>query len=163
MVSFAGFHIDGCYISGVNKQSEGRSRTTKLVDVGWVSIPSFSENNHHGILRVFESAAIPFHLQRIFSVAADAGGLRGEHAHRVCSQLLTCVTGEIEVTCDDGRDKIIHLLTSSSDALLIPPGIWAVQNYLIDQSTLIVFCDQSFSESEYIRTYGDFLNWKCVS
>ena len=53
------------------------SRTTKIVDVGWVSIPSFSENNHHGILRVFESAAIPFHLQRIFQLQPMPEGFVG--------------------------------------------------------------------------------------
>lgn len=136
------------------------AKHSSVQDVVWIKIPSFNEQNHHGVLRIFESSAISIGFTRIFSVAADAGGERGEHAHRECSQLLTCVTGEIEVSCDDGREKTVHTLTSSSEALLIPPGIWATQNYIIDQSTLLVICDKAFSETEYVRNYGDFLNWK---
>ena len=62
--------------------------------------------------------------------------------------------------CDDGNKQIEFLLKSDSEAILVPHGIWAEQNYLKDNSVIIVFCDQSYDEQDYIRDYDEYLEWK---
>jgi len=62
--------------------------------------------------------------------------------------------------CNDGENQDERLLSPESDAVLVPPGIWAEQDYLKDNSIIIVFCDQSYDESDYIRDYDEFLKWK---
>jgi len=133
----------------------------KCSDIKSYKIPSIIEEKEQGILRVFESNHLPFMVERVFSVVnAFSGSLRGQHAHKKCNQLICCVSGEVKLACDDGNKQIEILLNPESKAILIPHGIWANQKYLKDNSVLIVFCDQPYDESDYIRDYQEFLNWK---
>jgi len=123
--------------------------------------PSIVEKKEQGVLRVFESQDVPFTIKRVFSVVnAKGGSKRGQHAHKKCNQLLSCVSGEVKLICDDGNKQIELLLKPESEAILVPNGIWAEQNYLKDNSVIIIFCDQPYDESDYIRDYQNFLDWK---
>ena len=96
------------------------------------------------------------YMQRVFVTRAKAGQLKGDHAHRRCAQLLVCVSGRIQVVCDDGRGFREHLLDDMSPGLLIPPGVWAKQYVLEDDAVLIVLCDRGFEVEDYIRDYDEF-------
>ena len=123
--------------------------------------PFIVDKKEQGVLRVFESEDVPFTIKRVFSVVnAKGGSKRGQHAHKKCNQLLCCVSGEVNLICDDGNTQIETLLTPSREAVFVPHGIWAEQEYLKDDSVLIVFCDQSYDEGDYIRDYHKFLDWK---
>lgn len=125
------------------------------------AFPCIVDEKEQGFLRVFESDNIPFVVKRVFSVVnAQGGSKRGQHAHIKCNQLICCVAGVINLICDDGENQDERLLSPESDAVLVPPGIWAEQDYLKDNSIIIVFCDQSYDESDYIRDYDEFLKWK---
>lgn len=134
--------------------------TTSTEDIELISFPIFMEQTEQGILRSFEMSLMPFDVKRIFTVRADAGGLRGQHAHRECAQLLVCISGQVSVLCNDSRHEVNYTLRPQSDALLLPPGIWSHQAYDFDSSSLLVFCDYPFDEADYIRDYGVFLNLK---
>jgi len=121
------------------------------------------EEKQQGILRVFDSKEIPFKIERVFTVVnASSGSKRGQHAHKKCLQLLCCISGEVELVCDNGIKKTIISLTPKNEAILVPSGIWAEQNYLINNSVLLVLCDQPYDESDYIRDYENFLKWKGI-
>ena len=131
------------------------------LDIKRYAFPSIVEKKEQGVLRVFESEDVPFTIKRVFSVVnATGGSKRGQHAHKICNQLICCVTGEVNLICDDGNSQIEVLLTPSSESVLVSHGIWAKQEYLKDNSVLIVFCDQSYDEGDYIRDYQKFLDWK---
>lgn len=116
--------------------------------------------NENGILSVYECGKhVPFDVQRVFVVSAMAGDIRGEHAHRRCAQLLVCVSGKISVVCDDGLSVNQHLLDSMNCGLLVPPGIWAREEYVTDGAVLMVLCDQRYEAEDYIRDYGEFKNF----
>ena len=122
---------------------------------------SIVANKEQGVLRVFESDNIPFIVKRVFSVVnAKGGSKRGQHAHKKCNQLICCIAGEVNLICDDGNNQIEILLSSKNEAVLVPCGIWAEQDYLKDNSVIIVFCDQPYDESDYIRNYDEFIEWK---
>jgi dTDP-4-dehydrorhamnose 3,5-epimerase-like enzyme len=119
------------------------------------------EKEEQGILKVFESNDLPFSVERVFTIVnAFAGSQRGKHAHKKCNQLLCCVAGEVHLICKDGNKQIEILLNSENDAILIPSGIWAEQKYLKDNSVLMVFCDRPYEESDYIRNFQLYLDWK---
>jgi hypothetical protein len=40
--------------------------------------------------------------------------------------------------------------------LIIPPGIWAQQTYLTENSVLTVLCDKLYQAADYIRDYEEF-------
>ena len=125
------------------------------------SFPSIFEKREQGVLRVFESDNLPFAILRVFSVVnAKGDSKRGQHAHKICNQLICCVAGEVSLRSDDGNTQIETLLTPSTEAALVPCGIWAEQKYLNDNSVIIVFCDQPYDEQDYIRDYDQYLEWK---
>lgn len=111
-------------------------------------------------LIVIEGAQLPLSVCRIFIVKGKQGAIRGHHAHRQLTQYLICVHGSCEVTCDDGLRKKIVILNNASQALLLPPGIWAEQKYIGKDTVLIVACDAEYDESDYIRDYADYLQFR---
>ena len=125
----------------------------KLVKL--IELPYHKENN--GDLVVVEGEIIPFSIKRVFNVRAQKGNIRGRHAHRHCSQLLICTNGAVEVKCDDTRTTETYVLEKPNFGLFIPPGIWADQKYIENNTILTVLCDSLFEEEDYVRNYDDFM------
>ncbi len=122
-----------------------------------LSFPNCADIN--GTLAAYESGKqVPFDIRRVFTVRAGAGDVRGEHAHRECAQLLICVSGQVRVSCDNGSGISTFLLEGIDVGLLIPPGIWAKQEYLSSNSVLMVLCDRGYDADDYLRDYEDFRN-----
>ena len=44
-------------------------------------------------------------------------------------------------------------------ALMIPPGIWAKQEYLTNDALLIVVCDRDYEAEDYIRDFDEYKNF----
>ena len=98
-------------------------------------------------LLVFEEKDVKnFNLSRVFTIVSQKKSIRGNHAHKQCSQILQCICGEVEVICFDGRKKNKFILNKNSKAILIPPLIWAQQNYLRDHTIINVYCDRIYEE-----------------
>ena len=126
-----------------------------LSSLALVKLPHFFEDN--GDLVVIEGLVdVPFAIGRVFVVRAPDGAIRGQHAHRRCSQFLTCLSGSIEVVCDDGRQTTEFILDHPNVGLLVPPGIWSQQTYRGPQAALSVLCDRRYEAADYIRDYTSF-------
>jgi predicted SAM-dependent methyltransferase len=136
-----------------------RSGTTTVADVK--QIPLGQHPAAEGLLTVAQAGQhVPFKVERCFIVQpSEAGTVRGHHAHRVLSQFLICLAGEIEVLVDDSRSKQFHALKDPSRGLLVPPDIWCAQTYKTRDSILLVLCDKPFSEADYIRDYDTFVRY----
>jgi len=124
-----------------------------------INLPyDFADN---GNLTVVEGLIhIPFAIARIFVVCGTANSIRGNHAHKECTQFLTCPHGAIEVLCEDGSEVATFILDKPEIGLLIPPGIWAQQRYLGDNSVLTVLCDRLYESLDYIRNYEDYKDYR---
>ena len=116
---------------------------------------SFPDSN--GLLVINSQMEEPFSVKRVFTVLAPSGALRGQHAHRSCSQFLMAPTGEIVVAVNDGDISVEHRLGNSTLGLLIPPMVWTTQFFTSDHSSLLVLCDQEYDESDYIREWDEYL------
>ena len=116
-----------------------------------LNIPIFSEEN--GCLSVFEfkdNALWP--IERVFTVIASGGDIRGEHAHIKCEQALFCIRGQVLVRYSDGqKDDGEILLRPNGTGLLISPLIWASQEYLEDECVLMVLCSEKYDEDDYLK------------
>lgn len=99
---------------------------------------------------------LPISIGRVFAVRAERDTVRGNHAHRRCTQVLVCLHGRVSVRCDDGNSSRIVELERPNAALLIPPSIWAEQTYLDSPTVLLVLCDRPFEEEDYIRSRKEF-------
>ena len=133
---------------------------SKIVGLNELKFPCVKDSSPHGFLRVFDQNDIPFLIQRVFSVTSNTGGKRGEHAHKKYHQLMICVSGTIDLLCDDGERQQTIRLRPDSDGVWVKSGIWTEQTYLENHSVLLVICDQPYDESDYIRDYAEFLEWK---
>jgi dTDP-4-dehydrorhamnose 3,5-epimerase-like enzyme len=126
-----------------------------LNSISLIDLPHHFEDN--GDLIVIEgNKHIPFSIARVFVVRAPKNEIRGQHAHKQCTQFLICHSGSIEVICDDGENITNYLLDRPNFGLMIPPGIWAQQTYLTDNSVLTVLCDRPYEAEDYIRQYDEF-------
>ena len=122
---------------------------------------AFSQYQRDGVLTVFPGdnpAGVPFPIARVFTISGvPAGGARGDHAHRACSQLVVCLTGQADVRVDDGDAVRTVVLDTAAVGLLIPPGLWNVITFARAATVVAVFCDQPYDEADYIRDRAQFL------
>lgn len=103
---------------------------------------------------------VPFSVRRVYYIFDTKVGVeRGFHAHRVLNQVAVAVTGSCEMVLDDGESKTTVLLDSSEKGLIIGPGVWRVMKNFTPDCVLLVLADQHYDEADYIRDYGQFLQW----
>lgn len=124
-----------------------------------IKLPHHFEEN--GDLIVMEGLInIPFKIARVFVVRAPQYSIRGQHAHKMCAQFLTCPQGTVEVKCNDGENSASFELNHPNIGLYIPPSIWAEQKYVSQNSTLTVLCDQPYDAEDYIRNYDEYIKFR---
>lgn len=132
---------------------------TSISSVYLVKLPHYFEDN--GDLVVMEGLAnVPFSIARVFVVRAPEGAVRGQHAHKACSQFLTCPRGVVDVQCTDGTQSIEFVLNHPNIGLFIPSGIWSEQCYKTKDAALTVLCDRAYEPEDYIREYSEFLTYR---
>jgi dTDP-4-dehydrorhamnose 3,5-epimerase-like enzyme len=132
---------------------------SSLSDVREIDFPRHGSREDG--LTVFQSGAgVPFPIARAFVVNATAGSTRGQHAHKACNQLMVALGGRCEVRCTDGVNTGTYRLEASDRGLLVPAGLWAEETYLDEQCLLLVLCDRPYEESDYLRDYPSFLQYR---
>ena len=127
----------------------------QVSQVRLIEFPHHFEDNGDVVVMECQSH-VPFPIVRVFVVRAPAGGVRGQHAHKRCTQLLTCSAGAVEVICDDGAGTSAIVLDRPDLGLLLPPSIWAQQTFRGAGSQLTVLCDRLYEAEDYIRDYVTF-------
>lgn len=101
---------------------------------------------------------LPFVPRRFFTVfGVPTKEVRGEHAHRECTQLLVCLAGSVAVVVDNARDREEVVLDDPSVGLLIPPMVWDVQYRYTPDAVLLVLASHRYDPADYIRDYDQFL------
>ncbi|MDY9920642.1 MAG: FdtA/QdtA family cupin domain-containing protein [Synergistota bacterium] len=117
-----------------------------------------------GSLCIAESGSkeVPFDIKRVYYIYdVEKGIARGQHAHKILEQILICLHGEIKVTLDDGKGKITsHILKDPSEGLYVGPSTWRTMEWLRTGSVLLVLASEHYDESDYIRDYDGFINWR---
>jgi dTDP-4-dehydrorhamnose 3,5-epimerase-like enzyme len=133
--------------------------TNDLADARLIDLPRHARAD--GEVIVAEAAMqVPFRIERMFALVAPVGAKRGRHAHRLCSQFMICVSGAVDVVCEDGRKKNTFALNRRNQALLVPPGLWNTVEFRQNESVLIVLCDRVYDARDYIRDYAEFLSFR---
>ncbi len=127
-------------------------------DLQIIAFPIF--DNNEASLTVYEGIKnVPFNMARLFVIKASENCNRGFHAHKECSQLLVVLNGTCKVICDDGQSRKKIILDKASEGLLIPPTIWAEQEYQCD-TVLLVLTDKRYDEGDYLRNYNEFIEFR---
>lgn len=85
---------------------------------------------------------------------------RGSHAHKELHQLVISMSGSFKIQLDDGKTVKSYRLSSPSQGLYIPPGYWRTLTDFSSGAAVVVLASEEYSESDYIRNYQEFLEWK---
>ena len=122
-----------------------------------VNIPQ--RGDARGGLSVIElGGALPFLVRRVYWIHATKPGVsRGFHAHKKLQQLCVCVAGSVRLSLFDGRREESVVLDSSSQGLLIGPGLWREMHDFSPDCVLMVFADAEYDEADYIRDRDQFI------
>ncbi len=100
---------------------------------------------------------LPFTPKRVFFVYnVPSDQVRGEHAHRECTQLLLAIKGSVSIVLDDGEETDEVVLNDPGLGLVIPPRIWTTQYRFSRDAVLVVFASEPYRSDEYIRDYSEF-------
>jgi dTDP-4-dehydrorhamnose 3,5-epimerase-like enzyme len=120
------------------------------------SIINFSDER--GYLLPIELKTVGFEPKRIFIVNnVPLGLIRGNHSHYKTEQLIICTNGSVNVFLDDGINKEIVLL-KKSEAILAPKLVWDSQEFLDDNSEILVICSTEYDATDYILDYNEFIS-----
>lgn len=123
-------------------------------------------DRHHsarkGDISVVENrVTIPFDIKRIYYLYDVPGGVsRGGHAHIGLYQMIFAASGSFTVTLDDGKVKRAFTLNRPYQGLLVKPGIWRELDDFSSGSVCLVLASEKYDESDYIRSYEDFLKYR---
>jgi len=135
-------------------------RDTTLKDILFYNMRTIIEDDGN-LVPIETNSDVPFDIERIFYVyGVRDTELRGQHSHFKTQQLLICVSGKVEVTCDDGKEKRKYLLESPQQGLFIPEMIWDEQRYLTEDSVLMVVANTKYIPKDYIIDYDKFIKLK---
>lgn len=125
-------------------------------------IPLNKINDRFGNITIVEgSQNVPFDVKRIYYLYDIPGGeIRGGHAHKDLFQLIVAVGGSFDIALDDGTNKRIVKLNRPDYGLLVVPGIWRDLLEFSSGSVCMVLASLKYDESDYIRVYEEFLEFK---
>ncbi len=113
------------------------------------------------ITAVNNNLEVPFEIQRVYYLYDVPGGeARGGHAHRDLQQLIVAASGSFDLTLDDGKVKRTFQLNRPYQGVFIPAGLWRELNNFSSGSICLVLASIPYSETDYIRDYLEFLNFK---
>ena len=101
---------------------------------------------------------LPFEIRRVYYLYDVPGGAtRAGHGHKTLEQLMIAMSGSFDVELNDGRARKKYHLDRSYYGLYIPPMIWRDIDNFSSGSVCLVLASEFFDESDYYRTYPDFL------
>ena len=99
----------------------------------------------------------PIKVKRIFFINGKKNKIRGEHAHKKCSQLFISLSGKIILNIKTTEMKKEILLDHSSKfAVLVHPGYWCGVKFINNKSILMVACDKYYDFNDYIESFSEY-------
>jgi len=99
----------------------------------------------------------PIKVKRIFFLYGKKNKIRGEHAHKKCSQLFIPLFGKFILDIKTPTKKIkIKLNHKSKTGVLLPPKYWCGVKFLNKNSILMVVCDQYYDFNDYLESFSDY-------
>lgn len=125
-----------------------------------VELPKI-HNNAGNITPIENNINIPFGISRVYYLYdVPGGGRRGGHAHKKLQQFIIAASGSFDVLLDDGTNKKAITLNQPYYGIHIIPGIWRELLNFSSGAICLVLASHKYDESDYIRDYQSYLNWK---
>ena len=128
----------------------------KMMKIKKTKIRSY--NNLTGKLTPFTfNNKFPIKAKRIFYIFGKKNKIRGEHAHRKCSQFLFPLLGNFELSIlSKKQNKKFIMYSKKNFGFLIKPKTWLKIKFLSKSSVLMVVCDMNYNFKDYIEDLKEF-------
>ena len=99
----------------------------------------------------------PIKAKRIFFLYGKKTKIRGDHAHKKCSQFFFLISGKAILNIrTPNTKKSIKLNQSSNTAILVPPKYWCGIKFINKNSVVMVICDKIYDYKDYLHTYAEY-------
>ena len=99
----------------------------------------------------------PIKPRRIFYVFGKKNKIRGEHAHKKCSQYLFPLLGNFEVKIINQKENKKFIVKSKNNTgFLVKPKTWLEIKFLNKFSVLMTVCDMDYDKKDYIEDFKKF-------
>jgi|TARA_B100001964_G_scaffold178518_1_gene196912 dTDP-4-dehydrorhamnose 3,5-epimerase-like enzyme len=99
----------------------------------------------------------PIKVKRIFFINGKKNKIRGEHAHKKCSQFFIPIQGKMALIIETPNSKRSIILSGFSiTAILVPPRYWCSIKFLEKNSTLMVACDKYYNAYDYLESFEEY-------
>ena len=99
----------------------------------------------------------PFPIKRIFFLYGKKKKIRGDHAHKKCSQLFMAIAGKMILNVKTPHSKKKFLIGKDSNyAILVPPKYWCSIKFIKRESVLMVMNDRYYEFNDYLETFNEY-------
>ena len=99
----------------------------------------------------------PIQVKRVFFLYGKKNKIRGDHAHKKCSQIFMPISGKmILFTKTPFSEKKFLLDRNSKHAILVPPKYWCSVKFVKKNSTLMVMNDRYYEFNDYLETFDEY-------
>jgi len=99
----------------------------------------------------------PFPVKRIFFLYGKKQKIRGDHAHKKCSQLFMAIAGKMILNVKTPYSKKKFLIKEDSNyAVLVPPKYWCSVKFINKESVLMVMNDRYYEFNDYLETFNEY-------
>jgi len=125
-----------------------------------INIELFANNN--GSLMVCQDKFLSeFKFSRLYSISdVPSGENRGLHAHKTLDQIFFALSGNFVLTATDGVLSDQIKLTKGSHGVYMRHGLWRELSDFSEDAICLVLASDVYNESDYIRSFEEFLNWR---
>lgn len=122
-----------------------------------IEFPQKGDDRGHLVI-VEGNQDIPFEIKRVFYIyGSDKDVIRGKHANYNTEFVLINVAGTSKVKVDDGAEQKIFSLDRPHTGIFLPRMVWKDMYDFSEDSVLLVLASEHYDETEYIRSYPEYL------
>lgn len=127
----------------------------------WSGVELPKIEDARGNLTMIESGRhLPFDISRVYYIYdVPSGSVRAGHAHKSLRQLFLALSGSFSLHLEDGRNRDTFLLNRPHRGILVEPGVWRMIDNFSGGAVCLVLASRPYDESDYIRSYDDFLQY----
>ena len=124
-----------------------------------IDIESFTDGR--GTLNIAEFQGIGnFLTKRIYYISnVPENDVRGAHAHISLNQIFFAVSGKCTLTVTDGIDTDSVELSPRNKGYYLPCGYWRDLEKFTSDAVCVVLASEHYDESDYIRSFDEYLEW----
>tara|TARA_B100001540_G_C15755586_1_gene619205 strand:+ start:920 stop:1315 length:396 start_codon:yes stop_codon:yes gene_type:complete len=94
-------------------------------------------------------------LERVFFLISKRSCVRGNHAHKKCSQFFFSLKSNVTLLTNDGKNEK-KIILKYGEIIKIKPLIW-VKVKLKKNQIVGVLCNKKYAKNDYIRDFNYFL------